>query len=58
MLKVWMGKMLKVKPLTYPFTFEEWVSHPSTKPKLKWIKKVCDEIRLEEKHGKQLKIKF
>jgi hypothetical protein len=53
-----MGKMLKVKPLTYPFTFEEWVSHPSTKPKLKWIKKVCDEIRLEEKHGKQLKIKF
>jgi hypothetical protein len=50
--------MPKVKPLIYPFTFEEWVNHPSTKPKLKWIKSVCDRIRLESKIGKQLKIKF
>jgi hypothetical protein len=50
--------MPKVKPLVYPFTFKEWVNHHSTKPKLKWIKKVCDKIRKEKKHGKQLKIKF
>lgn len=47
-----MGK--KIKPLVYPFHFEEWLAHPSTKPKLKWIKSVCDKIRLEEKNGKQL----
>jgi len=48
--------MAKVKPLVYPFTYEEWLAHPSTKPKLKWIKRVCDKMRLEAKNGKQLKI--
>jgi len=27
-----------MKPLKYPFTYEQWLKHPSTKPKLKWIK--------------------
>lgn len=44
------------KKLIYPFTYDEWLDHPSTKPKLKWIKKVCDKIRLEKKHGKQLEL--
>ncbi len=37
--------MKRVKPLKYPFTFEEWLNHTSTKPKLKWIKKVCQEMK-------------
>ena len=45
--------MSKVKPLVYPFTYEQWLSHPNTKPKLKWIKKVCDKIRKDKKYGKQ-----
>jgi len=44
------------KPLIYPFTYEEWLKHPSTKPKLKWCKKVGAEIDNERKHGKQLKL--
>lgn len=43
-----------MKPLKYPFTFEEWLKHPSTKPKLKWIQKVCRKIESEKKNGKQL----
>ena len=46
----------KTKKSVYPFTYEEWLNHPSTKPKLEWIKSVCDRIRSEEKNGKQLKL--
>jgi hypothetical protein len=35
----------KTKPLIYPFTFNEWLSHPSTKPKLKWCKQIASEIK-------------
>lgn len=38
-----------MKPLKYPFTYEQWLKHPSTKPKLKWCKEVAKEI----KYGKQ-----
>ena len=48
----------KVPPLVYPFTYEEWLAHPSTIPKLKWIKKVCDKMRNDAKKGKQLTINF
>ena len=47
-----------MKPLSHPFTYEEWLKHPSTKPKLKWIKKECDERRFERKYGKQLGMKL
>lgn len=40
------------KPLVYPFTFEQWKAHPSTKIKLKMIKELAKEI----KYGVQLKI--
>jgi len=50
--------MAKQKPLVYPFTFEEWVNHPSTKPKLKRCKKVGAEIDKQRKHGKQLEFKI
>lgn len=50
--------MAKVKPLVYPFIYEEWLAHPSTKPKLELIKKICDEMRHEKKHGKQLQLKL
>lgn len=46
-----------MKPLIYPFTFEQWKAHPSTKPKLKWCKMVGDKIDLERK-CKQLKLIF
>lgn len=42
-----------MKPLKYPFTFDEWIKHPSTKPKLLQIKK--DFIRL---NSKQLRLKL
>lgn len=45
-----------MKPLVYPFSYDEWLAHPSSKPKLKWIKKVCDEIKLEKNHGIQLEL--
>ena len=32
-------------PLKYPFTFEEWLAHPSTKPKLAWCKKIANEMK-------------
>ena len=44
---------MKMKPLIYPFTYEQWLAHPSTKPKLKWIKEVCKEI-----NNKQLKLEL
>lgn len=37
--------------LQYPFTFEEWLNHKSTIPKIKWIKKVVADM-------KQYKIQF
>ena len=49
-----MGK--KIKPLVYPFTYEEWLAHPSTKPKLKWCKKIGNEITLLARYGTQQKL--
>lgn len=43
-----------MKSLKYPFTYEEWLSHPSTQPALKMIKELCEEMRNEKKYGKQL----
>jgi hypothetical protein len=48
--------MPKVKKLKYPFTYDEWLKHPSTKPKLKWIKELWIEIRNDAKHGEQLEL--
>ena len=39
----------KIKSLVYPFTYEEWLSHPSTKPKLKWCKEMGAKIDLQRK---------
>ncbi len=36
--------MPKTKPLIYPFTYGEWLSHPSSKPKIAWCKKVGSKI--------------
>jgi hypothetical protein len=44
----------KVPPLVYPFTYEEWLADPSTKKKLKIIKKICERWRKEDANGKQL----
>lgn len=44
------------KTLVYPFTFEEWLNHPSTKPKLKWCKEIAQQIYSIRKNGKQLKL--
>ena len=46
------------KELIYPFTYEEWLKHPSTKAKLIWIKKECEEMRNKKKYGIQFKFKF
>jgi len=43
-----------MKPLKYPFTYKQWLAHPSTKPKLKQIKIDCEKWRNEKKYGKQL----
>lgn len=48
--------VLRVKKLVYPFTFDEWLNHPSTKPKLKWCKKMGAKIDSMRKGGKQLKL--
>lgn len=45
--------MLKSKPLIYPFTYKEWLKHPSTKPKIAWCKKVGAEINKIKKYGLQ-----
>ena len=37
--------MKRVKPLKYPFTFEEWLNHPSAKKKLKLIKITVSEMK-------------
>jgi hypothetical protein len=31
--------------LIYPFTFEQWLNHTSTKPKLKLIKELANEMK-------------
>ena len=49
---------IKVSVLQYPFTYQEWLAHPSTKPKLKWIRETCVSWREEGKVGKQLEIQF
>ena len=51
-------KAKKISPLIYPFTFEQWKSHPSAKSKLKWCKEVGNRIDAERKYGKQLIIKL
>lgn len=55
-LTFWKSKVSKVPPLIYPFTFEEWVNHPSTIPKLKWCKKVGAEIDKIPMQPKQFKL--
>ena len=50
--------MKKVKPLVYPFTFDEWLKHPSTKPKLKWCREKAKEIDLQKKYGTQQILKL
>ena len=47
-----------MKSLKYPFTYEEWLKHPTTKPKLKWINETCDRWRLEKKYGEQSKLEL
>lgn len=42
-----------MKPLIYPFTYEQWLSHPRTKKALKQIKIDCENRRNEKKYGKQ-----
>lgn len=41
-----------MKKLVYPFTFEEWKKHPSSREKIKWCKSVAKKIKV----GKQLKL--
>ena len=43
-----------MKPLIYPFTYEQWLAHPSTKPKIKWCKEVAKKIGDAKKYGQQL----
>ena len=43
----------KIKPLVYPFTFEEWKNHSSTKTKLKWCKETGAKIDTQIKYGTQ-----
>lgn len=49
---------MKTKPLVYPFTFEEWKAHPSTKPKLKWCAEIGKKIDEMIKYGKQIKLEL
>jgi hypothetical protein len=44
-----------MKPLIYPFTYKEWLKHPSTKPKLKMIK---EDWKRWRKFENQLEINF
>ena len=46
------------KKLTYPFSFEEWVNHPSTKQKLKWCKEIGKQIDNQKKYGTQQSLKL
>ncbi|WP_291392610.1 hypothetical protein [Acinetobacter sp.] len=39
-----MSNTNKVKPLVYPFTFEQWKAHPSTRKALEWCKKTAIEL--------------
>lgn len=43
-----------MKPLIYPFTYEQWLEHPRTKKALKQIKIDCEKWRKEKKYGVQL----
>lgn len=43
----------KVKPLVYPFTFEEWQNHPSTLQ----ARKFCKELAKNLNNNLQEKIK-
>lgn len=45
--------MPKTEPLIYPFTYEEWLSHPNSKPKIAWCKKVGSKIDKLKKYGFQ-----
>lgn len=47
-----------MKKLTYPFTYEEWLKHPSTKPKLKWYKEQGKKIDALRKYGTQTTLKL
>ena len=43
-----------MKDLIYPFTFEQWLQHETTKLKLACIKQIYKEIKL----GTQIEIDF
>jgi hypothetical protein len=45
-----------MEALKYPFSYDEWLAHPSTKPKLKAIKEDCERWRIEKKNGEQLEL--
>ena len=45
--------MPKTKHLLYPFTYEEWLSHPSSKLKITWCKKAGSKIDKIRKYGLQ-----
>jgi hypothetical protein len=47
-----------MKKLKYPFTFEQWKSHPSNRKVLKQIKKYCDKWRDENKYGTQTELQL
>ena len=47
-----------MKKLKYPFTFEDWKKHPTTKNKLKWCEKIAKEINNSRKYGEQLIIEI
>lgn len=47
-----------MKPLIYPFTYEEWLTLPRTKKALKQIKIDCEIWRKEKKYGQQLEINY
>lgn len=54
-----MSNTVEVEPLVYPFTFEQWKAHPSTKDALEWCRKTAlelDAIRESTRKVGQLKL--
>ena len=47
-----------LKPLIYPFTYQQWLTHPSSRKKIKWCKKVGAELNKQRKYGTQLNLKL
>jgi len=42
-----------MKTIIYPFTYEQWLAHPSTKPKIKLCKELAKKIDDAKKYGQQ-----